>query len=148
MGEKEKLRDSCIRKRVRNWRCEGGCCSCSLGNSDSRCPSIEPVTTTRASGPSSFEKTDHCVNCCDSQSCTPAQEEEQDPQSGAPQLTVLSCCFLLLTGLAAQLSSWLNWQFNHEIGIYFLQNRWVGQTFNHPTFQKMPLWMQYVQVPL
>lgn len=35
-----------------------GCCSCSLGNGDVHCPSIEPVTTASASGPvpPSFEK--------------------------------------------------------------------------------------------
>lgn len=48
-----------------NWRRrEGSCCSCSLGEGELYCSSIDPVTKTSASGPmpSSFE-TDHYTNC-------------------------------------------------------------------------------------
>lgn len=82
----------CVLYEVRwNWKHKGGCCSCSLENGKLHCPSIEPVMLASTTGPtpSSFEKTGHCVSCCDSQSCTPSQEEEQ---GGEPQLTYMSRC--------------------------------------------------------
>ncbi|KAH0499894.1 Integral membrane protein GPR155 [Microtus ochrogaster] len=110
-----------------------GCCSCSLGNGDLRCPSIEPVTDTSASGPmsSSFEKTDHCVSRCDLQSCILAQEEEQYLQTGDPQLTRhVLLCLLLIIGLFANLSSCLWWLFNHETGRLYVELQFFCAVFN------------------
>ncbi|CAO2597038.1 Integral membrane protein GPR155 [Lemmus lemmus] len=112
---------------------ETSCCSCSLGNGDLRCPSIEPVTDTSASGPvpSSFEKTDHCVSRCDSQSCILAQEEEQYLQTGDPQLTRhVLLCLLLIIGLFANLSSCLWWLFNHETGRLYVELQFFCAVFN------------------
>ncbi|CAH6788501.1 Gpr155 [Phodopus roborovskii] len=112
---------------------ETNCCSCSLGNGDLRCPSIEPVTNASASGPvpSSFEKTDHCVSRCDSQSCILAQEEEQYLQTGDPQLTRhVLLCLLLIIGLFANLSSCLWWLFNHETGRLYVELQFFCAVFN------------------
>ncbi|NP_001263373.1 lysosomal cholesterol signaling protein isoform 4 [Mus musculus] len=112
---------------------ETSCCSCSLGNGELRCPSIEPVTNSSASGPmpSSFEKTDHCVSRCDSQSCILAQEEEQYLQSGDPQLTRhVLLCLLLIIGLFANLSSCLWWLFNHETGRLYVELQFFCAVFN------------------
>ncbi|XP_024894989.1 integral membrane protein GPR155 isoform X2 [Pteropus alecto] len=83
---------------------ETSCCSCSLGNGELHCSSTEPVANISASGPvtPSFEKNDHCVSCCNSQSCKLAQEEEQYLQSGDQQLTRhVLLCLLLIIGLFA-----------------------------------------------
>ncbi|XP_023385187.1 lysosomal cholesterol signaling protein isoform X2 [Pteropus medius] len=83
---------------------ETSCCSCSLGNGELHCSSTEPVANISASGPvtPSFEKNDHCVSCCNSQSCKLAQEEEQYLQSGDQQLTRhVLLCLLLVIGLFA-----------------------------------------------
>uniref|UniRef100_A0A8C6MRQ9 G protein-coupled receptor 155 n=1 Tax=Mus spicilegus TaxID=10103 RepID=A0A8C6MRQ9_MUSSI len=112
---------------------ETSCCSCSLGNGELRCPSIEPVRNSSASGPmpSSFEKTDHCVSRCDSQSCILAQEEEQYLQSGDPQLTRhVLLCLLLIIGLFANLSSCLWWLFNHETGRLYVELQFFCAVFN------------------
>uniref|UniRef100_A0A8C7AU59 G protein-coupled receptor 155 n=1 Tax=Neovison vison TaxID=452646 RepID=A0A8C7AU59_NEOVI len=81
---------------------ETGCCSCSVGNGGSLCPSVEPVANTSTSGlvTPSFEKNDHCVSRCNSQSCMLVQEEEQYLQSGDQQLTRhVLLCLLLIIGL-------------------------------------------------
>nr|XP_042131397.1 integral membrane protein GPR155 isoform X2 [Peromyscus maniculatus bairdii] len=112
---------------------ETSCCSCSLGNGDVHCPSIEPVTTASASGPvpPSFEKTDRCVSHCDSRSCILAQEEEQHLQTGDPQLTRhVLLCLLLIIGLFANLSSCLWWLFNHETGRLYVELQFFCAVFN------------------
>lgn len=65
MADEEKPRGLCTVKGGRTGKMKMvGCCSCSLGNDELHCPSIEPVTNTRGSGPvsSSFEKIDHYVS--------------------------------------------------------------------------------------
>lgn len=112
---------------------ETGCCSCSLGNGELRCQSIQPGTNSSASRPrpSSFEKTDQCVSRCDSQSCILAQEEEQYLQSGDPQLTRhVLLCLLLIIGLFANLSSCLWWLFNHETGRLYVELQFFCAVFN------------------
>ncbi|XP_055456657.1 integral membrane protein GPR155 isoform X2 [Psammomys obesus] len=112
---------------------ETSCCSCSLGNGELRCPSVEPVTRASTGGPvpSSFEKTEPCVSGCDSQSCILAQEEEQYLQSGDPQLTRhVLLCLLLIIGLFANLSSCLWWLFNHETGRLYVELQFFCAVFN------------------
>lgn len=56
--------------------------------------------------PSSFEKTNHWMSCCDSESCILAQEEEYYLQTGDPQLTRHALLILLLIiSLSANLYS-------------------------------------------
>ncbi|KAK2492628.1 hypothetical protein MC885_019149 [Smutsia gigantea] len=83
---------------------DASCCSCSMGNGELHCPSTEPVANTSTLGPgtASFEKNDHCLSPCNSQSCILAQEEEQYLQSGDQQLTRhVLLCLLLIIGLFA-----------------------------------------------
>nr|XP_020024470.1 integral membrane protein GPR155 isoform X3 [Castor canadensis] len=83
---------------------EPSCCSCSMGNGELHCSATEPVANTSTSGPvtPSFEKNDHCVSRCNSQSCILAQEEEQYLQSGDQQLTRhVLLCLLLVIGMFA-----------------------------------------------
>ncbi|KAF4026372.1 hypothetical protein G4228_018614 [Cervus hanglu yarkandensis] len=83
---------------------ETSCCSCSMENGELRCPSMEPVAdiTTSGSVTPSFEKNEHCVSRCNSQSCILAQEEEQYLHSGDQQLTRhVLLCLLLIIGLFA-----------------------------------------------
>uniref|UniRef100_A0A8C0NP38 G protein-coupled receptor 155 n=1 Tax=Canis lupus familiaris TaxID=9615 RepID=A0A8C0NP38_CANLF len=83
---------------------ETSCCSCSMGNGGLHCQSTEPVANTSTSGlvTPSFEKNDHCVSRCNSQSCMLVQEEEQYLQSGDQQLTRhVLLCLLLIIGLFA-----------------------------------------------
>lgn len=99
---------------------------------------IEPITNTSASGPmpSSFEKTDYCVSCCDSQSCILAQAVEHYLQSWRPtpdsdtwHLTHALLCLLLITSLSATLSSLL-WLFNHETGQLYVKLQFFQAVFN------------------
>ncbi|KAG8510509.1 Integral membrane protein GPR155 [Galemys pyrenaicus] len=88
---------------------ETSCCSCSMGNGELHCPSTEPAANTSTNEPviPSFEKNDHCVSRCNSQSCILAQEEEQYLQSGDQQLTrhVLLCLLLIIGLFAVNVSS-------------------------------------------
>ncbi|ELW64149.1 Integral membrane protein GPR155 [Tupaia chinensis] len=88
---------------------ETSCCSCSMGNGALHCPSTETVANISTSGSvtPSFEKNDHCVSRCNSQSCILAQEEEQYLQSGDQQLTrhVLLCLLLIIGLFAVNVSS-------------------------------------------
>nr|XP_014588025.2 integral membrane protein GPR155 isoform X2 [Equus caballus] len=112
---------------------ETSCCSCSMGNGELHCPSTEPVANTSTSGPMtpSFEKNDHCVSRCNSQSCILAQEEEQYLQSGDQQLTRhVLLCLLLIIGLFANLSSCLWWLFNQEPGRLYVELQFFCAVFN------------------
>ncbi|XP_019656257.2 integral membrane protein GPR155 isoform X2 [Ailuropoda melanoleuca] len=112
---------------------ETSCCSCSMGNGGSRCPSTEPVANPSASGlvTPSFEKNDHCVSRCNSQSCMLVQEEEQYLQSGDQQLTRhVLLCLLLIIGLFANLSSCLWWLFNQEPGRLYVELQFFCAVFN------------------
>uniref|UniRef100_A0A8C7AXA2 G protein-coupled receptor 155 n=1 Tax=Neovison vison TaxID=452646 RepID=A0A8C7AXA2_NEOVI len=112
---------------------ETGCCSCSVGNGGSLCPSVEPVANTSTSGlvTPSFEKNDHCVSRCNSQSCMLVQEEEQYLQSGDQQLTRhVLLCLLLIIGLFANLSSCLWWLFNQEPGRLYVELQFFCAVFN------------------
>ncbi|XP_070098132.1 lysosomal cholesterol signaling protein isoform X4 [Equus caballus] len=112
---------------------ETSCCSCSMGNGELHCPSTEPVANTSTSGPvtPSFEKNDHCVSRCNSQSCILAQEEEQYLQSGDQQLTRhVLLCLLLIIGLFANLSSCLWWLFNQEPGRLYVELQFFCAVFN------------------
>uniref|UniRef100_A0A8C5UKX8 G protein-coupled receptor 155 n=1 Tax=Microcebus murinus TaxID=30608 RepID=A0A8C5UKX8_MICMU len=112
---------------------ETSCCSCSMGNGELRCPSTEPVanTSTRGSVTPSFEKNDHCVSRCNSQSCILAQEEQQYLQSGDQQLTRhVLLCLLLIIGLFANLSSCLWWLFNQEPGRLYVELQFFCAVFN------------------
>uniref|UniRef100_A0A8D2AN10 G protein-coupled receptor 155 n=1 Tax=Sciurus vulgaris TaxID=55149 RepID=A0A8D2AN10_SCIVU len=112
---------------------ETSCCSCSMGNGELRCQSIEPAANTSTSGPvtPSFEKNDHCVSRCNSQSCILAQEEEQYLQSGDQQLTRhVLLCLLLIIGLFANLSSCLWWLFNQEPGRLYVELQFFCAVFN------------------
>ncbi|KAL2774719.1 integral membrane protein GPR155 isoform 2 [Daubentonia madagascariensis] len=112
---------------------ETSCCSCSMGNGELRCPSTEPVANTSTSGPvtPSFEKNDHCVSRCNSQSCILAQEEQQYLQSGDQQLTRhVLLCLLLIIGLFANLSSCLWWLFNQEPGRLYVELQFFCAVFN------------------
>uniref|UniRef100_A0A2K5XWU4 G protein-coupled receptor 155 n=1 Tax=Mandrillus leucophaeus TaxID=9568 RepID=A0A2K5XWU4_MANLE len=112
---------------------ETSCCSCSMGNGELHCPSIEPIANTSTSEPviPSFEKNDHCVSRCNSQSCILAQEEEQYLQSGDQQLTRhVLLCLLLIIGLFANLSSCLWWLFNQEPGRLYVELQFFCAVFN------------------
>ncbi|KAG3274741.1 lysosomal cholesterol signaling protein isoform X2 [Ictidomys tridecemlineatus] len=112
---------------------ETSCCSCSMGNGELCYPSIEPAANTSTSGPvtPSFEKNDHCVSRCNSQSCILAQEEEQYLQSGDQQLTRhVLLCLLLIIGLFANLSSCLWWLFNQEPGRLYVELQFFCAVFN------------------
>uniref|UniRef100_A0A8C9M195 G protein-coupled receptor 155 n=1 Tax=Piliocolobus tephrosceles TaxID=591936 RepID=A0A8C9M195_9PRIM len=112
---------------------ETSCCSCSMGNGKLHCPSIEPIANTSTSEPviPSFEKNDHCVSRCNSQSCILAQEEEQYLQSGDQQLTRhVLLCLLLIIGLFANLSSCLWWLFNQEPGRLYVELQFFCAVFN------------------
>uniref|UniRef100_A0A8C9DUT7 G protein-coupled receptor 155 n=1 Tax=Prolemur simus TaxID=1328070 RepID=A0A8C9DUT7_PROSS len=112
---------------------ETSCCSCSMGNGELRCPPTEPVanTSTRGSVTPSFEKNDHCVSRCNSQSCILAQEEQQYLQSGDQQLTRhVLLCLLLIIGLFANLSSCLWWLFNQEPGRLYVELQFFCAVFN------------------
>ncbi|XP_008685354.1 integral membrane protein GPR155 isoform X2 [Ursus maritimus] len=112
---------------------ETSCCSCSMGNGGSHCPSTEPVANPSASGlvTPSFEKNDHCVSRCNSQSCMLVQEEEQYLQSGDQQLTRhVLLCLLLIIGLFANLSSCLWWLFNQEPGRLYVELQFFCAVFN------------------
>uniref|UniRef100_A0A2I3HRD3 G protein-coupled receptor 155 n=1 Tax=Nomascus leucogenys TaxID=61853 RepID=A0A2I3HRD3_NOMLE len=109
------------------------CCSCSMGNGELHCPSIEPIANTSTSEPviPSFEKNNHCVSRCNSQSCILAQEEEQYLQSGDQQLTRhVLLCLLLIIGLFANLSSCLWWLFNQEPGRLYVELQFFCAVFN------------------
>uniref|UniRef100_A0A2K5RLC6 G protein-coupled receptor 155 n=1 Tax=Cebus imitator TaxID=2715852 RepID=A0A2K5RLC6_CEBIM len=112
---------------------ETSCCSCSMGNGELHCSSIEPVANTSSSEPviPSFEKNDLCVSRCNSQSCILAQEEEQYLQSGDQQLTRhVLLCLLLIIGLFANLSSCLWWLFNQEPGRLYVELQFFCAVFN------------------
>ncbi|XP_008566608.1 PREDICTED: integral membrane protein GPR155 isoform X1 [Galeopterus variegatus] len=112
---------------------ETSCCSCSMGNGELHCPSTEPVANTSTSGSVTppFEKDDHCVSRCTSQSCMLAQEEEQYLQSGDQQLTRhVFLCLLLIIGLFANLSSCLWWLFNQEPGRLYVELQFFCAVFN------------------
>uniref|UniRef100_A0A2R9AP58 G protein-coupled receptor 155 n=1 Tax=Pan paniscus TaxID=9597 RepID=A0A2R9AP58_PANPA len=112
---------------------ETSCCSCSMGNGELHCPSIEPIANTSTSEPviPSFEKNNHCVSRCNSQSCILAQEEEQYLQSGDQQLTRhVLLCLLLIIGLFANLSSCLWWLFNQEPGRLYVELQFFCAVFN------------------
>ncbi|KAF6361515.1 G protein-coupled receptor 155 [Rhinolophus ferrumequinum] len=112
---------------------ETSCCSCSMGNGELHCPSKEAVANINSSGPvtPSFEKNDHCVSRCNSQSCILAQEEEQYLQSGDQQLTRhVLLCLLLIIGLFANLSSCLWWLFNQEPGRLYVELQFFCAVFN------------------
>uniref|UniRef100_A0A2K6NYK8 G protein-coupled receptor 155 n=1 Tax=Rhinopithecus roxellana TaxID=61622 RepID=A0A2K6NYK8_RHIRO len=112
---------------------ETSCCSCSMGNGELHCPSIEPIANASTSEPviPSFEKNDHCVSRCNSQSCILAQEEEQYLQSGDQQLTRhVLLCLLLIIGLFANLSSCLWWLFNQEPGRLYVELQFFCAVFN------------------
>uniref|UniRef100_A0A2K6B9F8 G protein-coupled receptor 155 n=1 Tax=Macaca nemestrina TaxID=9545 RepID=A0A2K6B9F8_MACNE len=112
---------------------ETSCCSCSMGNGELHCPSIEPIANTSTSEPviPSFEKNDHCVSRCNSQSCILAQEEEQYLQGGDQQLTRhVLLCLLLIIGLFANLSSCLWWLFNQEPGRLYVELQFFCAVFN------------------
>uniref|UniRef100_A0A8C6DFN8 G protein-coupled receptor 155 n=1 Tax=Moschus moschiferus TaxID=68415 RepID=A0A8C6DFN8_MOSMO len=112
---------------------ETSCCSCSMGNGELRCPSAEPVAdvTTSGSMTPSFEKNEHCVSSCNSQSCILAQEEEQYLHSGDQQLTRhVLLCLLLIIGLFANLSSCLWWLFNQEPGRLYVELQFFCAVFN------------------
>ncbi|XP_046303134.1 integral membrane protein GPR155 isoform X2 [Marmota monax] len=112
---------------------ETSCCSCSMGNGELCYPSIEPAANTSTSGPvtPSFEKNDHCVSRCNSQSCILAQEEEQYLHSGDQQLTRhVLLCLLLIIGLFANLSSCLWWLFNQEPGRLYVELQFFCAVFN------------------
>ncbi|XP_058405269.1 integral membrane protein GPR155 [Diceros bicornis minor] len=112
---------------------ETSCCACSIGNGELRCPSTEPVANTSTSGrvTPSFEKNDHCVSRCNSQSCILAQEEEQYLQSGDQQLTRhVLLCLLLIIGMFANLSSCLWWLFNREPGRLYVELQFFCAVFN------------------
>nr|KAF6495064.1 G protein-coupled receptor 155 [Rousettus aegyptiacus] len=112
---------------------ETSCCSCSLGNGELHCSSAEPGANISASRPvtPSVEKNDHCVSCCNSQSCILAQEEQQYLQSGDQQLTRhVLLCLLLIIGLFANLSSCLWWLFNQEPGKLYVELQFFCAVFN------------------
>uniref|UniRef100_A0A8C0JX53 G protein-coupled receptor 155 n=1 Tax=Canis lupus dingo TaxID=286419 RepID=A0A8C0JX53_CANLU len=112
---------------------ETSCCSCSMGNGGLHCQSTEPVANTSTSGlvTPSFEKNDHCVSRCNSQSCMLVQEEEQYLQSGDQQLTRhVLLCLLLIIGLFANLSSCLWWLFNQEPGRLYVELQFFCAVFN------------------
>ncbi|XP_065787853.1 lysosomal cholesterol signaling protein isoform X2 [Muntiacus reevesi] len=112
---------------------ETSCCSCSMENGELRCPSVEPVAdiTTSGSVNPSFEKNEHCVSRCNSQSCILAQEEEQYLHSGDQQLTRhVLLCLLLIIGLFANLSSCLWWLFNQEPGRLYVELQFFCAVFN------------------
>ncbi|XP_057601008.1 integral membrane protein GPR155 isoform X5 [Hippopotamus amphibius kiboko] len=112
---------------------ETSCCSCSMGNGELHCPSTEPVANISTSGSMtpSFEKDEHCVSRCNSQSCILAQEEEQYLQSGDQQLTRhVLLCLLLIIGLFANLSSCLWWLFNQEPGRLYVELQFFCAVFN------------------
>uniref|UniRef100_A0A8C0XRQ9 Integral membrane protein GPR155 n=1 Tax=Castor canadensis TaxID=51338 RepID=A0A8C0XRQ9_CASCN len=112
---------------------EPSCCSCSMGNGELHCSATEPVANTSTSGPvtPSFEKNDHCVSRCNSQSCILAQEEEQYLQSGDQQLTRhVLLCLLLVIGMFANLSSCLWWLFNQEPGRLYVELQFFCAVFN------------------
>ncbi|XP_070332098.1 lysosomal cholesterol signaling protein isoform X2 [Odocoileus virginianus] len=112
---------------------ETSCCSCSMENGELRCPSTEPVAdiTTSGSVTPSFEKNEHCVSRCNSQSCILAQEEEQYLHSGDQQLTRhVLLCLLLIIGLFANLSSCLWWLFNQEPGRLYVELQFFCAVFN------------------
>uniref|UniRef100_H0VGJ3 G protein-coupled receptor 155 n=1 Tax=Cavia porcellus TaxID=10141 RepID=H0VGJ3_CAVPO len=112
---------------------ETSCCSCFVGNGELQCPSAEPVANATSSRPvtPSFEKNDHCVSRCNSQSCILAQEEEQYLQTGDPQLTRhVLLCLLLIIGLFANLSSCLWWLFNQEPGRLYVELQFFCAVFN------------------
>uniref|UniRef100_A0A2K5CZ75 G protein-coupled receptor 155 n=1 Tax=Aotus nancymaae TaxID=37293 RepID=A0A2K5CZ75_AOTNA len=112
---------------------ETSCCSCSMGNGELHCSSIEPVANPSSSEPviPSFEKNDLCVSRCNSQSCILAQEEEQYLQSGDQQLTRhVLLCLLLIIGLFANLSSCLWWLFNQEPGRLYVELQFFCAVFN------------------
>ncbi|XP_037705163.1 integral membrane protein GPR155 isoform X2 [Choloepus didactylus] len=112
---------------------ERSCCSCSMGNGELQCPSAEPGANPSTSRPGtpSFEKAEHCVSRCNSQSCILAQEEEQYRQSGDPQLTRhVLLCLLLIIGLFANLSSCLWWLFSQEPGRLYVELQFFCAVFN------------------
>uniref|UniRef100_A0A8D0JBT4 DEP domain-containing protein n=1 Tax=Sus scrofa TaxID=9823 RepID=A0A8D0JBT4_PIG len=112
---------------------ETSCCSCSMGNGELCCPSTEPVANISTSGPvtPSFEKNEHCVSRCNSQSCILAQEEELYLQTGDQQLTRhVLLCLLLIIGLFANLSSCLWWLFNQEPGRLYVELQFFCAVFN------------------
>ncbi|XP_016061770.1 PREDICTED: integral membrane protein GPR155 isoform X2 [Miniopterus natalensis] len=112
---------------------ETRCCSCSMGNGELCCSSIEPETNISSSGPvtPSFEKNDYCESRCNSQSCILVQEEEQYLQSGDQQLTRhVLLCLLLIIGLFANLSSCLWWLFNQEPGRLYVELQFFCAVFN------------------
>jgi len=112
---------------------ETSCCSCSMGDGGLHCPSTETVGNTGASGlvTPSFEKNDHCVSRCNSQTCMLVQEEEQYLQSGDQQLTRhVLLCLLLIIGLFANLSSCLWWLFNQEPGRLYVELQFFCAVFN------------------
>uniref|UniRef100_F7IIN1 G protein-coupled receptor 155 n=1 Tax=Callithrix jacchus TaxID=9483 RepID=F7IIN1_CALJA len=112
---------------------ETSCCSCSMGNGELHCSSIEPVANTSSSESAipSFQKNNLCVSRCNSQSCILAQEEEQYLQSGDQQLTRhVLLCLLLIIGLFANLSSCLWWLFNQEPGRLYVELQFFCAVFN------------------
>ncbi|XP_036900318.1 integral membrane protein GPR155 [Sturnira hondurensis] len=112
---------------------ETNCCSCSMKNGGSCCMSTEPVRNISPGEPGtpSFKKNDHCVSCCNSQSCMLAQEEEHYLQSGDQQLTRhVLLCLLLIIGLFANLSSCLWWLFNQEPGRLYVELQFFCAVFN------------------
>uniref|UniRef100_A0A8C3WWE5 G protein-coupled receptor 155 n=1 Tax=Catagonus wagneri TaxID=51154 RepID=A0A8C3WWE5_9CETA len=112
---------------------ETSCCSCSMVNGELCCASTEPVANISTSGPvtPSFEKNEHCVSRCNSQSCILAQEEERYLQSGDQQLTRhVLLCLLLIIGLFANLSSCLWWLFNQEPGRLYVELQFFCAVFN------------------